>query len=474
LGSGQRYEILDGRLLRGVARFGLPLSVGMALHSLFNVVDMVIVGHLAEGGRALGVLALADLLSMLATVVAMGMSNAAVAVISRKVGEGDRQRATEACWRSLTLLAGIGIMLGLAAVLLARPVIVAMGAQGWLRDEATQYLRVIMGGTVTAFVLVHATSALRAAGHSYTPTLLLFGANSLNLLLAVLFVYGPDRSAPALLSWGPPVAEALGIPRMGVVGAAWATVVARGVACVPAVLLLGRDFSLPRLRTALPNAMESRQLASIAWPSSAQYAVRVAGSLVLLSVVGHAFTSAEDSSALSAMGVCVRLDTIALFIALGWGSAAATFVGQNLGAGQFERATRSGWYAAFISAGALLAIGVLFMVFSGQVTGLFTPDETVGPVSQRYLLIVGPSYAALGLAAALSCALAGAGETLVSLRIDAAVLFGFQTPLLLLLAGLFGLPLAGCFALVSAANFVSAGLYAFAFSRGRWQHRRVR
>jgi len=260
---------------------------------------------------------------------------------------------------------------------------------------------------------------------------------------------------------------------MGVVGAAWATVLARGLVAIPAILLLGRDFRVKHARQIVPNKLDTMQLLSIGWPSSAQYAVRVAGILVLLAIVGHVFTTGTDSTAMSAMGVCIRLDTIGLFLALGWGSAAATFVGQNLGAGHLRRASKAGWMTALIAAGNLLLLGVLFIWFAEEVTGLFTPESSVAEVCARYLLIVGPSYAALGLAAALSSALAGAGETAASLRIDSVALFGFQTPLLLLLVVLLRMPLETCFVLASLANFLSAWLYAYAFSRGRWQSRRM-
>ena len=467
-----RYGIVDGELLRGLVRFGAPLSVGMGLHAVFNVVDMVVVGNLPEGAQALGVIALCDLLAMLATVVATGVCNAAVAMVARRIGEGDRDGAIRACWQSLTVLLAAAGVFALVALLFSGPIVTVMGAKGWVQGEADRYLQVIMGGSVTAFLLLHTTSVTRAAGHSYTPTLLLFGAYVLNLVLSVLLVYGPGE-APALFAWGPGLAEAMGIPRLGVEGAAWGTVIARGVVALPALLLLAGDFYTLKLSSFLPTRAELGRISGIAWPSVAQYGVRVLAILALLAVVAHLFTTEHDTSALSAMGVCIRLDTIGLFLGMGWGSAAATFVGQNMGAGQFGRATRAGWYAGAINAALLLAVGAAYMLFAEQVAGLFTPDADVIRVCRLYLLAVGPSYAFVGLAVALSTALAGAGDTMVSFRIDALVLFGLQTPLLLLLAGGLSLPLLSCFVVVGACNVVAAGLYVFAFSRGRWTGRRV-
>lgn len=472
MGNGDRYGILNGRILTGLVRFGVPLSFGMGLHAMFNVVDMAVVGNLPDGARALGVIALCDLLAMVGTIVGTGIGNAAAAVIARKVGEGNQKRAGEACWGSLGLLVAAGVVLAAFALLFSGPIVSVMGAKGWLYVQAVDYLKVILGGSVTIFALLHVTSALRAAGHSATPTLLVFGANLLNLVLSVLLVYGPT-DAPRMFSWGPPLAELLGLPHMGVLGAAWGTVIARGLVAIPGFLLLLRDFPRPRIADFLPRGMEARQLLTIGWPSTAQYGVRVGAILVLLGVIAHRFTSETDVSVLSAMGVCVRLDTIGLFMALGWGSAAATFVGQNLGAGNYDRARKAGWLAAGICGVLLAFLGAAYVALAGVIVPLFTPDESVLEWCRLYLWVVAPVYAFVGVAAALSTALSGAGETMASLRIDSLVLLGFQTPVLLLLAGVFEASLLTCFVLVAVAHVSTAVLYVYAFSRGKWRRRKV-
>ena len=469
--KGDRYNILEGNLGVGLLRFGVPLSAGMALHAMFNVVDIAVVGNLPEGARALGVIALCDLLAMIGTVVSTGVGNAAAAIISRRLGAGDSSRAAQACWGSLCVLLAAGVFFGAVALMWSGDILWVMGAKGWLHGQATKYLEVILGGVVTIFALLHVTSALRAAGHSATPTMLVFGANVLNLILSVVLVYGPGE-APKIFAWGPPIARFFSAPHLGIMGAAWGTVIARGLVVLPGLVLVARDFSWPSLSSLVPDWKEVKQLWDIGWPSTAQYAVRIAGILVLLAVIGHWYTTEDDQSALSAMGICIRLDTIGLFMALGWGSAAATFVGHNLGAGNYCRARRAGWLAARICGVKLALVGIAYLLFADDLVPLFTDGDAVKEWCLSYLGFVAPVYGLVGVGAALSTALTGAGETMASFRIDSLVILGLQTPLLLLVA-LLGAPLQVCFAAVAVGHLLTSGLYVYAFSRGRWRKRAV-
>src|SRR5690606_29202208 len=137
------------------------------------------------------------------------------------------------------------------------------------------YMRVIVGGSFTVLVLFQLTAMLRAVGDAVTPMVLLIGSNVLNLFLSVAMVYGPGP-APELFSWGPPLAEALGIERMGVAGAAWSTLVSRGAGIALGLAIIWRVHHQLRfsLRDLLPRGREMARLLRIAWPNSAQFVLR--------------------------------------------------------------------------------------------------------------------------------------------------------------------------------------------------------
>ena len=222
-----------------------------------------------------------------------------------------------------------------------------VGAKGQVAELGTGYLRVILGGSFSIFFLLQVTAIQRALGSSKTPVAMLLLSNVLNLFLAVLLVYGPG-DAPPVFSWGPPIARVLHLPRMQVIGAAWATIIARTVTLCPLwwLVISGSACSSAGARGGL-DRRTVLDIYRIAWPSSTQLVIRILAMLAVHALVARAFTTETDQTATTALGIVFRLETMALFVGLGWGSAAQTFVGQNLGARQEERAVRSGWLAAF-------------------------------------------------------------------------------------------------------------------------------
>jgi Na+-driven multidrug efflux pump len=345
-----------------------------------------------------------------------------------------------------------------------------VGAKGQVAELGVAYLRVIVGGSASIFLLLHLTTLQRALGSSKTPIALLLAANVANLVLAVLMVYGPGP-APPLFAWGPPVAEALGIPRMELMGAAWATVIARLIVLPPLVWTLVVRFGLFRSgsRTGFDWPI-LRSLSALAWPSSAQLVVRILAMLFVHSLVARAYTDLHDQSATTALGIVFRLETMALFVGLGWGSAAQTFVGQNLGAGQLRRAELSGWYAAGLNAAmmALLAIG--YRVAGRDIVAFFDADPRVVEVGVSYLDGVGWSYVGLGVGIVLGAAIQGAGATRQTLGLDSLVVFAFQVPASLLVVSALRLGPERLWQVVAFTYVSFAVVYWASYRRGRFLH----
>jgi Na+-driven multidrug efflux pump len=282
----------------------------------------------------------------------------------------------------------------------------------------------------------------------------------------VVMVYGPGP-APPIFGWGPPLALALGVPRMGLIGAAWATVLARLVVLVPLVVLAVRRFGLFRADSrARPDRNAMLSLWRVGWPSSTQLVVRITAMLVIHSLVARAYTTADDQSASTALGIVFRLETMALFVGLGWGSAAQTFVGQNLGAAKLERAKSSGWYAALYNALMMAAPGLAYRSWGRHIIGFFDADPKVIGIGVDYVTAVGWSYVGLGIGIVLGAAIQGAGATRLTLRLDSLVVFAFQLPAAWLVV--FGLDL-GMHRLwqVVAITYVAfAATYVRAYRRG--------
>jgi putative MATE family efflux protein len=370
-------------------------------------------------------------------------------------------------WQSLLLVLFLSAVVGAIGVFGARWLLFDLvGAKGEVAELGTRYLRVLVGGSFTIFLLLHLTTIQRALGSSKTPVTMLVVANALNLFFAVLFVYGPGE-APPIFAWGPPLAEALGIPRMNLLGAAWATLLARALVLLPLVLFIVHRFGLFRKASrSVPDSAAMRAIWTLGWPSSAQLVVRIVAMLVVHSLVARAYTTAQDQSATTALGIVFRLETMAMFVGLGWGSAAQTFVGQNLGAQKPLRAKRSGYYAALYNGLMMTALALAYRSFAPEIIGFFDDFPEVLAVGTSYVRWVGWSYIALGIGIVLGAAIQGAGATRQTLRLDSLVVFAFQLPASFLVV--FGLE-AGyerLWQVLAMANLGFAIVYLLSYRRG--------
>lgn len=464
-------RILSGPLALEIARFGTPLAVGMALQTTFNLVDAYLIARLPlnEVGAAVGAIGICDQVAALGTIVSYGVSTAAGAILSQRKGAGDQAGVQRAAWQSMIIIAGLSLVLGLVGGFGAGFIVHDLiGAKGEVANAATSYLRIMTAGSFSIFFLLQLTNVQRALGSAKTPVALLVGGNVFNVLLAVLLIYGPGP-APPMLGWATSIAQALHIPRMGLNGAAWASVIARCLVLVPNLIILARRFDVfPPKGQRAPDMKEIKRILSIAWPSSAQFFLRIGAMLFVNSLVARFFTTDADQTATTAMGLVFRLDTMALFVAMGWGTAAQTFVGQNLGADKPARAKKSGWIT--MGYDAVTNVLLIAAVFAYGEAILHVFDDEVGPVAiaLEYLQVVAPSYVALGVGIVLGNAMAGAGATRTTFAIDAAVILALQVPLCIFVLAVMHGTLRSLFQCVAVVNVASAIAYCVIYARGTW------
>ena len=464
-------RIIEGPLAFEIGRFGTPLALGMALQTTFNLADAYLIARLPAGevGAAVGAIGICDQVAALGTIISYGVSTAAGAILSQRKGAGDQAGIQRAAWQSMLVIAALSLVLGLVggfgAGFIVRDLI---GAKGNVANIATDYLRVTIGGSFSIYFLLQLTNVQRALGSAKTPVALLVSGNVFNVLLAVVMIFGPGP-APSFLHWATSIATALHIPRMGMLGAAWASIIARCLVLVPNVIILARRFDVfPPKGQRAPDWKEIGRIASIAWPSSAQFFLRIAAMLFVSSMVARFFTTAADQTATTAMGLVFRLDTMALFVAMGWGTAAQTFVGQNLGADKELRAKKSGWIT--MGYDGLTNVLLIALVFAYGEAILRVFDDEAGPVAiaLQYLHVVAPSYVALGVGIVLGNAMAGAGATRTTFAIDAVVILALQVPLCLVAMVAMHGSLRLLFQCVAVTNVASAIAYGVIYARGSW------
>ncbi len=469
-------RIVEGKLGKEVFLLGLPLVIAMALQATFNLVDMFIIGKLPNGTVALGALVICDLVAMVPTIIANGISNASAAIISRRAGEGDSRAVSRNTWQSLSMTAILSLAFGFIGVFFADDLTGGVfGAKGEVRVLASEYMAIIVGGGFTILLLLQVCAIMRALGDGRTPMFLLLGSNVANLFLSVAMVFG-DGPYPEEFAFMKPFGDLLGFDAMGVAGAAWSTIYSRGVAlAIGALVLTFNRGSLLHFyaKDLIPNRRAFNRILKIAWPNSAQFVLRIGVILFFMAIVTHKFTDEADPTTLTAFGICMRLDTLVLFMGMGWGAAASTFVGQNLGAGFARRATMSGWIAAGYNVAFMVLILVFYLGFAQEIIGVFDDTPTVIEVGREYLYVVGGTYAFLGVAVVLSQSLSGAGATMSSFAIDTVVLVGVVIPITLVMLAGFDLTRLETWIMIAVGNVLSAIAYVVWFKMGTWVEKQI-
>jgi len=410
-------DLNRGAVLVRLVTFGIPLVAGMFFHSLFNLADMIIVGRLGEPD-ALAAVNQASLINMIPMLIATGINNASIAVISRNFGMRNYARANANTLQSFIVLVGLALLCGIPSYIWASELNQVVGSSGNALGLANSYLEISSAGLFTMFALMQVTAVLRAGGNARWPMILLIGANAFNVILSWWLVHG---------FWI--------FPKMGVPGAAWGTVIARGVFAVFGLFLITRPKAPVRL--VLRMRIRPRMiwnLTRIGFPSSLQYVVRVVAYGAILRYVNE---FGESSDIQAALAIGLRLDMLATFTGVGWGAAAAAMVGQALGAGRPERAYRAGWYAVILNSLMLAAIGLAYYQFAGWLFSSFSGDATEFPEFARahelgieYLRISVYSYVFVGIGYTVAQALNGAGNTRTPLVLDTIFFLVIQVPLI--------------------------------------------
>jgi putative MATE family efflux protein len=468
--------LADKSAVRSVVIFGIPLVLGMGFHALFNLVDLWIVGKL--GTEALAAVTIATMVNTVAMVICNGVSTSTIAFMARNIGFRNMHRANEVMRQSFLLVLLLSALMGLPPYLYSREIVVLLKAKGpEVIEPARQYLEIMSLGTITMFLLMQITAALRAVGDGLWPMILLIGANLLNIFLDIALVFG---------RWG--------MPELGASGAAWATTISRGVFCVPGlwVLMRGRSglkLSFARLR---PRLRTMWRLTVVALPASAQWVLRVLSLLALLWIVGDHHPELRPTfgkTAQAAFGVGLRLDLFAIFAGFGWGAAASTLVGQNLGRGQPRRAEKSTWIAVWLNVIMMGGIGVAYYLFAPFLIRFFGSDRSildvgvgafanggfgeVVAVGTTYIHIVVFSYMFLAVSLVLAQALNGAGSTRTPMIIDTVGLLLLQLPAAFFLSRRTDLGLEGVWYAIVGANAVMSVMYVLVFRLGRWKRKEL-
>ncbi len=448
---GSEQDFTEGNLRRAVVLLAIPMVLEMAMESLFAIVDVYFVSSLGTG--AVAAVGLTESLLTIVYTIGMGMGMAATAMVARRIGEKDPEGAALAAVQAIGLGAGVSVGLGIAGWALAGKLLEAMGSEPEVVRAGRNYAAWVLGGSAMPLLLILINAIFRGAGDAAIAMRVLWLGNGLNILLDPVLIFG----------WGP-------VPALGVTGAGIATVVGRGIGVAYQIWILARGNGRVRIRRRHLRfcRQAAADLARVSFTGMTQFFIATASWIGLMRIV-----AVFGSAALAGYTIAIRIITFSILPAWGLSNAAATLVGQNLGAGKPDRAEKSVWLTALYNVGFLGVIGVLFLVFGHHFMRFFTAEAEVIRTGADCLRYVSYGYVFYAFGMVLVNAFNGAGDTWTPTVLNFFCFWLCELPLAWLLA----MPLdhgpRGVFLSITVAESALAVVSLIVFRRGRWKTKRI-
>jgi putative MATE family efflux protein len=450
--NGEEQDYTTGSIRRAVILLAIPMMLEMCMESVFAVVDIFFVSHL--GKHATSVVGLTESVITIVYSLAIGVSMAATAMVARRVGEKNPEAATKAGMQAIFVSLLITVAVSIPGFIYAPDILRLMGAEEAAIDMGTIYTRIIMGSSLVIMLLFLINGIFRGAGDAMMAMKSLWLANICNIILCPLLIRG----------LGP-------IPALGLMGAAIATSIGRGIGVAYQLyhLFKGRGTIKFKFRHLAPDFAIIRSLISIAWPGTLQFLIGSGSWIVLASLVVQ--TGQSEASA----GYQIGIRIVMFFLLPAWGlsNAAATLVGQNLGAGHPERAELSVLRTAKYNAIFTGAVTIFFLTLAPQIIAFFTQEPTVAGYAVSTVRIVSSGFLFYGIGMVMSNAFNGAGDTRTPTIVNFFGFWFFQIPLAYLLAKAFEMGPVGVFIAVPVAESAIAVVAYILFKKGKWKTKKV-
>jgi putative MATE family efflux protein len=423
------------------------MMLEMAMESVFAVVDIAFVSRL--GTDAVAAVGITEALITVLYGTAIGLGVGLTAMVSRRIGAHDAAGAAAVTGQAMWIGVALSIVIGITGVVYARDLLEIMGASEAVVDHGVGFTAVILGGSITIIYLFLLNAAFRGAGDATVALRSLWLANGINIVLDPCLIFG----------LGP-------FPEMGVTGAAVATTIGRGIGVIYQLwyLMDGRGRIEFHVRFLRPNLTLALRMIRISLGGIGQFLIATASWIGVMRIV-----SIYGSSAIAAYTIALRMMEFVFLPAWGLGNAAATLVGQNLGAEKPDRAEESAWRAAKYNAVFMTFTGVFLLIFAEFITGLFSsePDVLRWGTSCLQILSIGFPMYAVGMVVVQS--LNGAGDTTTPVVLNLICFWVLQIPLAFWLATETQLGPNGAFVAIVVAESLLTVLAALMFRKGTWK-----
>ncbi len=448
-GSEEDYTKIG--LRKAIFLLAVPMILELVMESAFAVVDIYFVGKL--GSSAVATVGLTETYLYLLYALAMGLSTAVTAIVARRVGEKNADDAAISAFQSIALGLLISVPFMLAGIFYAKELLALMGADAWSIEHGYKFTQWMLGGNLSIILLFVINAVFRGAGDAAIAMRVLWVANIINMILDPILIFG----------WG-------FIPAFGIEGAGIATTTGRSVGVLMQLFILFKggkhiQVTISQMKIQLAVMWE---LVKTSLGGVAQMMIAMTSWIFLMRIL-----AGIGSNAVAGATIAIRVMMFTMMPAWGLSNAAATLVGQNLGAGSPQRAESTVWKIGFYNMLFLSLVSVVYFFFNRQLIGLFTDSIPVIDIGSEWIKILSYSFLVYGWWMVSVQAFNGAGDTRTPTYINLVFFWLIQIPLSYYLAIQLGWQHSGVFWGVFFSE-TSVGLFTlWLFSRGKWKQFKV-
>ncbi len=449
--KGSETDFTEGNIDKAIFLLSVPMIVEMGMEAVFAVVDLFFVSRVSV--TAVATVGLTESVLFIIYSVAVGLSMALAAIVARRIGEKEPKKAANAAFQGIMLSSALAIVLGVVGFVFAGDVLRLMGGDDELVRDGVGYTRIMFAGNISIVLIFVINAIFRGAGDASIAMRTLLLANGLNIVLDPILIFG----------LGP-------IPAFGAEGAAIATTIGRSTGVVYQLISLFRGSSIIKLtiQNVVIRLNTIREIVKVSIGGMGQFLIESASWIFLVRVV-----SIFGTDAIAGYQTSFRIIVFTILPAWGMSNAAATLVGQNLGAKKPERAEESVWRTAKYSMIFLVIVSIVFFTLSDPIIGIFTQEKAVAEVAKTSIKIICLGYLFFAYGMVISQAFNGSGDTRTPMIINVFVFWLFQIPFAYILSVMMDMRETGVFISIAVAHSLHAIVGVLIFRKGKWKLTKV-
>jgi len=448
---GKQEDFTSGSIRKAVFMLSIPMILEMLMESIFALVDIIFVSRVSV--NAVATIGLTEAVVSLVYAVAIGLSMAATAVVARRIGEKDNEGANQTAVQVIFLGVFVAAIISVIGILYPKEILSLMGAESDLIAEGYGYTQVLLGGNLTIMLLFLINAIFRGAGDASIAMWTLVLSNGLNIILDPIFIFG----------LGP-------VPEFGVQGAAIATTIGRGTAVLAQLAILFYGWS--RIKIAFKDLVLRVailiNIIKVSLGGIGQFLIGTSSWVFLIRIM-----SEFGSDVLAGYTIAIRVMMFTFMPSWGMSNAAATLVGQNLGAGKPDRAERSVWITGKYNAIFMVLVSIVYLVFAPEILNWFSEEPEVIKYGALCLQVIAAGYVFYAYGMVIIQSFNGAGDTRTPTYINFVCFWLFQLPFAYLLAITFEVGPLGVYLAIVFAETLIAIIGIILFKKGKWKEFKV-